>query len=104
MFRVDLEVRNREHGGLNLSVSSISERNDKEHDKLYKKASIKIIEQQLVLLENKIPIKDLQILNEAKKNNVELVNKILEKHLTKMECTEYHIWLWTLFKIQEVSV
>ncbi len=74
-----------------------------EQNESYVKASTHLIKQQILKLMKKIPIVELQKLDDAKKTDTEKMQEILQKNLTKSELIEYSIWTWLLIKIGEIS-
>ena len=74
-----------------------------EQNEAYAKASSHLIKQQILKLLNKIPIAELQKLDDVSKSDSEKMREILQKKLTNNEFTEYGIWAWLLIKIEEIN-
>ena len=73
---------------------------DKQNE-YYSKASIRLIQQQILRLMKKIPVAQLQKIN-ANQPDTEITRKILQRYLSESEFVEYSIWAWLLMKVKEI--
>ena len=73
---------------------------DKQNE-YYGKASIRLIQQQILRLMKKIPVAQLQKIN-ANQPDTEITRKILQRYLSESEFVEYSIWAWLLMKVKEI--
>lgn len=74
-----------------------------EQNEYYIKASTQLIRQQILKLMKKIPVVELQKLDDAKKSDAEKTLGILQRNLTDSEFIEYSIWAWLLTVLKEIS-
>ncbi len=73
-----------------------------EQNEHYVKASIRLIQQQILGLMKKIPVVQLQKIN-ATDTDVETSHEILQRYLSESELVEYSIWAWLLMKVKEMT-
>jgi len=71
-----------------------------EQNEYYIKASIRLIQQQILRLMKKIPVVQLQKIN-TNMPDTEMTRNILQRYLSESEFVEYSIWAWLLMNLKE---
>ncbi len=74
-----------------------------EQNEYYIRASTQLIRQQILKLMKKIPVVELQKLDDAEKSDAEKMWEILQNNLSDSEFKEYSIWAWLLTVLTEIS-